>query len=76
MPDAAGSAGGSRTAPTLVTGLACGDDLGHEAAQEAAGVRFFDAGDLFGGSCRDDLASRVSAFGTEVDNVVCGPDHV
>src|SRR5215208_4655976 len=56
--------------------LARGDDLGHEAAQEAAGVRLFDAGDLFRGSCRNDLASRVAALGAEVDNVVCGPDHI
>src|SRR5918992_588459 len=53
------------------------NDLGHKAAaQEAARVRLLDAGDLFGGSCRDDLATRVSAFGSEVDDVVPGPDHI
>src|ERR687897_3629243 len=39
-------------------------------------MRLLDVGHLFGGACRDDLAARVAALGTEVDDVVCGPDHI
>src|SRR5215211_9261680 len=58
------------------SGLARGHDLGHEAAQEAARVRLLDAGDFFGGARRDDLATGVTTLGSEVDHVVCGPDHI
>src|SRR5687767_4365172 len=67
-----GKQGGSRTAPTWQTALARRHDLGHEAAQEAARVRLFDAGDFFWGSRRDDLAAGVTALGSQVYYVVRG----
>src|SRR5918994_587893 len=39
-------------------------------------MRLLDVGYLFGGACRDYLAAGVTAFGSEIDDVVCGPDHI
>src|SRR5947209_10198453 len=46
------------------------------AAQVLAGVRARVARDLFGRAGGDDLPALVAAFGTEVDHVVGGLDHV
>src|ERR671910_819589 len=39
-------------------------------------MRLLDVGYLFGGACRDDLTAGVPTLRSEVDDVVCRPDHI
>ena len=40
-----------------------------------AGIAVLDARDVFGRSGCDDAPAGVAAFGTEIDDVICGFDH-